>query len=124
MKAILCLLALAGGLMADVNLTGKWTGTFSPVDEQGVAHEGSALLNLKQTGAEISGTAGPSEDEQHPISKGKVEGNKVTFEIGGSDAPMTMVFNLVVAEDSLKGDVTASREGQQMKAKLDVKRSK
>ena len=124
MKAILCLLALAGGLLADVNLTGKWTGTFSPVDEQGVAHEGSAFLQLKQSGSEITGTAGPSEDEQHAISKGKIDGNKVTFEISGDGAPMVMVFTLVASEDTLKGDVAASGEGRQMKAKLEVKRAK
>ena len=61
MKAILCLLALAGGLFADTNLTGKWTGTFTP--ENG--DEGPALLQLKQTGTDITGSIGPDDNEQH-----------------------------------------------------------
>jgi hypothetical protein len=122
MKGILCLLALAGGLFADANVTGNWTGTFSPIDEQGVAHEGPALLKLKQTGTEIAGSVGPSEEEQHTITKGKIEGNKVTLEV--SEEGHQLVIRLVLAEDSLKGDVDASHDGQQMKAKLDVKRAK
>jgi hypothetical protein len=122
MKGILCILALAGALFADVNVTGNWTGTFSPVDEQGVAHEGSALLKLKQTGTDITGSLGPDEGEQHTITKGKIEGNKVTLEVAEGEHQMT--FTLVVADDTMKGDVSASHDGQQMKAKLDVKRAK
>jgi hypothetical protein len=118
MKAILCLLALAGGLFADTNLTGNWTGTFTPVD----GNEGSALLKLKQTGTAITGSVGPNEGEQHDITKGKIEGNKVTLEV--ADEGHQMVFTLVLAEDTLKGDVNASHDGQTMKAKLDVKRAK
>ncbi|PWT89630.1 MAG: hypothetical protein C5B56_06805 [Proteobacteria bacterium] len=122
MKRILCLLALAGGLFADTNLTGNWTGTFAPIDAQGVEHTGPALLKLKQTGTEISGSVGPGEDEQHAITKGKIEGNKVTLEV--AEEGHNMVFTLTLAEDSMKGDVNASHDGQQMKAKLDVKRAK
>jgi hypothetical protein len=122
MKGILCLLALAVASFADVNVTGDWKGTFSPIDEQGNAHEQAALLQLKQTGTEISGTVGPDGGERYQIQKGKIEGNKVTLEIAGDEH--TMVFNLVLSEDTLKGEATASHDGQQMKAKLDLKRAK
>jgi hypothetical protein len=122
MKGILCLLALAGGLFADANVTGNWTGTFSPLDAQGVEHQGPALLKLKQTGTEITGSVGPGEDEQHTITKGKIEGDKVTIEVAEDEH--RMVFTLVLAEDTLKGDVNASHGGESMKAKLDVKRAK
>jgi hypothetical protein len=117
-KRILCLLALAAGLFADTNVTGNWTGTFTPVD----GNEGTALLKLKQTGTAISGSVGPGEEEQHTITKGKIEGNKVTLEV--AEDGHQMVFTLVLSEDNLKGDVNASHDGQTMKAKLDVKRSK
>src|ERR1043166_8396119 len=102
MKKVFCLLELAVGLFADVNVTGNWTGTFSPVDKDGATHEGPALLKLKQTGTDITGTLGPSEDEQYPIAKGKLDGNKLTIEINGDGHNIR--FDLVVAEDSIKGD--------------------
>jgi hypothetical protein len=122
MKGILCLLALAGGLFADTNLTGNWTGTFSPIDAQGVEHSGPALLKLKQTGTEITGSVGPGEEEQHTITKGRIEGNKVTLDVSEDGHELHIILTL--AEDTLKGDLNASHDGQQMKAKLDVKRAK
>ena len=125
-RTILCLLAvaaLAGVLAADVNVTGKWTGTFSLIHDDSETKDSTAVLNLKQTGAEITGTLGPNDDEQYPIQKGKIEGGKITLEAehGGH----SIKFNLVCSADHITGDANISGDnGEAAKAKIDVKREK
>jgi hypothetical protein len=118
MKTLACTLLLALCAFA-ADATGKWSGTFTT--EEG--NPGTGVVVIKQTGTEITGTAGPSMDEQLPIANGKIEGDKVTFEVSHPSG-MTLKMSLVLDGDSLKGDVTANREGQSMKAKLDLKREK
>jgi len=113
------LLALCAFTAFAADATGKWSGTFTR--EEGDPSTG--MVVLKQTGAEITGTAGPTMDEQMAISNGKIDGNKVTFELSAPNG-LTLKMSLVLDGDTLKGDVTASREGQSMKAKLDLKREK
>jgi hypothetical protein len=109
--------ALAAAAFAAADVTGSWKGTFTPEGRDA----GPALLILKQEGSGVTGTAGPDENERHPISKGKVENDTVTFEVetpGG-----VMKFALKQKADELEGDVTRERDGQQRTAKLAVKRT-
>jgi len=80
------------------------------------------VLVLKQSGSDITGTVGPNEDEQFPIQKGKIDGDKITLE--ADDKGRTMTFNLVLAADRITGEAQMSRDGQTMKAKIDVARAK
>ena len=125
MRTLLCFLmlaALAGVAMADVDVTGKWSGTFNATNPDGESKESTALLVLKQSGSDISGTVGPNEDEQFPIKKGKIDGDKITLEVDHDGHNMT--FNLVLAADRITGEAQMSRDGQTMKAKIDVGRAK
>jgi hypothetical protein len=117
MKHILLLTLAAGGLVA-ADVTGVWTGTFTPDgDEPGPAH-----LVLKQEGAKLTGTAGPRAEEQIEIRNGKVEDGKLTFEVANNKA--TMKFVLKLEGDEIKGDVSRERDGQVQTAKLAVVRNK
>ena len=110
-------IAFAAATLAAADLTGSWRGTFTPDGRDA----GPALLILKQEGNAVTGTAGPDENERHPISKGKVENDTVAFEVqtpGG-----VMKFALKQKGDELAGDVTRERDGQQQTAKLVVKRT-
>ncbi len=114
------LLAIASAALAvAADVTGKWTGTLAP--DGGDAH--TALLVLKQDGMSITGTAGPDESQQFPIKNGKVDGNKVVFDVSPTDESLYHM-ELVLDGDRLKGDLTAHREDQTMTAKLDVSRVK
>jgi len=119
---LLLLAALAGSALADANVTGKWSGSFSLAAEGGQTKDATALLVLKQTGTEITGTVGPSEDEQHAITKGRIEGDKITLE--SADGGVSIRFDLILAGDRITGDVNAAGEGRTLKAKLDVVRAK
>ena len=112
--AALAMVALA----ADV--TGDYSGTFTPEGQD----ENGAVAHIKQTGNEITGTAGPDEDQQWAISKGKIEGNKITCEVQNPDGP-SFKFDLTVDGDRIFGDVSATMpDGQNMRGKLDLKRVK
>lgn len=121
MKKLVCtlLLALCAVAAFAADASGKWAGTFTP--EEGGPTDGVVIL--KQDGAALTGTAGPNDGEQLEISNGKIDGNKVTFEIKHPNG-MNLKIDLVLDGDSLKGDVTANNNGQTMKAKLDLKRVK
>jgi hypothetical protein len=125
MKRLVCILLLGvAALLAapDTNVTGTWTGSFNLTAPDGQTKDTTAHLVLKQNGAEITGSVGPNEGEQHTITKGKIEGEKISLE--SADGAMVIKFDLALSGDRLSGDVTATGEGRSMKAKLDVKRAK
>jgi hypothetical protein len=125
MRTFLCFLVLAvlacAAVAADVDVSGKWSGTFNMTGPDG-DKDGTAILILKQSGTDITGTVGPSEDEQFPIQKGKIEGSKITLEAdhGGH----TMKIDLVLADNRITGEAQMEAEGATLKAKIDVTRAK
>ena len=125
MRTLLCLFvlaALACAAIADVDVTGKWSGSFNITGPNGETKDGTALLMLKQSGTDITGSVGPNEDEQFVIQKGKIEGDKITLEAdhGGN----IMKIDLVLAADRITGEAHMSADGQTLKAKIDVSRAK
>ncbi len=114
--ALLLLIMSFAALAADV--TGTWTGTAVVTLPDGQALDRTAHFVLKQDGTAITGTAGPSPEEQVPIQKGRVEGSKVTVEIAVEDA--NFVFTLVLENDHLKGEGTGNQGGTPLKVKIDM----
>ena len=114
--------ALAGIAIADTNVTGKWSGSFNVMDENGGTKESTAVLMLKQSGSEITGTVGPDEGEQHAITKGKIDGDKITLE--SADGNVSIKLDLALAGDRITGNVNAVGEGRNIKGKIDVMRAK
>ena len=90
----------------------------------GEVKESTAVLMLKQTGTDITGTVGPSEDAQFAIQKGKIEGDKITLEADHEGHTMTAFVDLALAAGAFSGDVSMSVEGQTAKAKIEVTRGK
>jgi hypothetical protein len=121
MKTLVCALLTAvfavTALAADV--TGKWSGSFAPE-----GHDPSnAFMILKQAGTTLTGSAGPDEGEQWPISNGKIDGGKITGDLTAPDGAVYKL-DLVLDSEHIKGDVSMTREGETRKAKLDVTRVK
>ena len=124
MKTLLCcvvLAALAGAATADVDVTGKWSGSFNASDQNGETK--TAVLILKQSGSDITGTVGPNEDEQFPIQKGKIEGDKITLEADHEGHSIKIAL-VMLAADRIAGDAQMSHDGQIVTAKIDVSRAK
>jgi hypothetical protein len=112
-------LLLAAAVLAADDLTGKWAGSFI-MTADGETKDSTAYMVLTQKGTELTGTVGPNADQQWPILKGKVEGNKVTFDVQ-SDGPLVK-FELTLADGHMKGEAKAEFEGKAMKAVIDVQR--
>jgi len=121
LSCFLVLAALAAAAFADVNATGNWSGSFN-MTRNGETKDSTALLKLKQSGNDITGTVGPNEDEQVEIKKGKIEGDKITLEVEHDGS--TMVFNLVLTADRITGEAKLTHEGETATAKIDTTRSK
>jgi hypothetical protein len=124
MRTFLCFLVLAVlacAAVADVDVTGKWSGSFNMTGPDG-DKEGTAVLILKQSGTEITGTVGPSEDEQFTIQKGKIDGDKITLEADHNGHAMKI--DLVLADNRITGEAHMEADGQTLKAKIDVSRAK
>src|SRR5215831_4061146 len=103
------LAAFAGFAVADVNVTGKWSGSFIATGPDGQTKDSTAVLVLKQNGSEITGTVGPNEGQQHEITKGKIEGDKITLE--AADGGHAIKFDLVLDGDRITGEANAAGEG-------------
>ena len=118
MKTLVCTLLFALCAMA-ADATGKWSGTFAPEGQS----PNNAYVILKQSGTSLTGSAGPDEGQQWPLTEGKVTGNKIT---GTVTSPDGVVYKLDVTldGDKMAGDVSASANGQAMKAKIELTRVK
>lgn len=118
MTKILTLFALAACTLAGADATGKWSGNLSMQAPDGAAQTRPAYLVLKQEGAKLTGTAGPSADEQYDIQDGKAEDGRLTFTV----AQNGMNFSLKLDGDEITGEITRERNGETQRAKLEVKR--
>ncbi|HXB72067.1 MAG TPA: hypothetical protein VNY05_27775 [Candidatus Acidoferrales bacterium] len=108
--------------LSAADISGKWSGTFSGTNATGESRQATAFVVFKQNGTELTGTAGPDEAQQFPITKGKIEGNRITFEVQ-SDGPLYKL-DLMLDGDHIKGDATVVEEGQSLKGKVDMTRVK
>jgi hypothetical protein len=117
-----CAMFLAPALIAAEDLTGRWSGSFVITFSDGGSKDSTAFMDLKQKESEIAGTAGENPDRQWAIQKGKVEGNKVTFEVQ-TEGPL-IKFELTLVDGHLKGEARAEHEGKSMKAAVDLQRQK
>ena len=111
---------------AKIDLSGTWTGSFNSTKD-GQTRESSAFVVLKHAGDAVTGTAGPREDKQMPIAKGKVVTEKgvtvVTFEAStGGDGPIS--FSLKLTDGRLKGTASGTDGGQKVTAEVNLGRAK
>ena len=113
---------------ASADLSGKWTGAFNPTGPDGQSHEDHVYMDLKQTGSEIKGQVGPDETQNWAIVKGKIDGDKVNFDVlmknPTGDETAVISFTLTLVNDHLKGNAAVEMNGQKMTAVVDVTRSK
>lgn len=123
MKSILpcLLLVVALALTATAaDLSGKWTGSFTPESGDG----GTAYVILKQSGNTLTGSGGPDAGEQWPGLQGTVSGNKVSFQVKSASDGTLYKCELALDGDHLKGEVVfTTADGQSAKGKLELTRA-
>jgi hypothetical protein len=118
MRTLLLAVAFAALPLAATDVSGKWSGRF--VDTQDESKSEPVFMILKQDGIHLSGSGGPNEDEQHPMQNGKVEGDKLTFEIPTGKG--TISFDLKATDNEIKGEMKRTRADRTETARLSLKR--
>jgi hypothetical protein len=121
MKALFAILLFAAAACAaDANVTGRWTGNAVITMPDGQTIERTALFILTQSGAAVTGTAGPDESQQLPLQDGKLEGSRLTFRVVTEDVLFN--FTLTADQDRMQGEVNGTQAGMALKIKLDLSR--
>ena len=92
---------------AAVDATGRWEGTLTNQRPDGGSQENSALILLKQKDAVLTGTVGADDSDRHPITNGKIEGNKVTLFATSQNSGAEFRIELTLEGDDLKGTITS-----------------
>jgi hypothetical protein len=80
------------------------------------------VLVLKADAEKITGTVGPSPEEQIPITNAKLDADKLKFEVVTDEG--VYYVDMTVAGDDLKGSAIRKIDGQESPPmKLELKRS-
>ena len=88
------------------NVTGKWSGILQ-MDGQKEAKPGYSIFN--QDGNKLSGSVGPNESEQGSFEGGKVDGDKLTFDVPqGPNGEGSIHIEMLVEGDQMTGRATWS----------------
>jgi len=117
----LALIFVTAALAFAADLTGKWSGTFEELKQDGsVSRSGGAYMDLKLSGETVTGVAGPDAATQNEIRNGKLVGTKLTFEIARGQG--VMKFDLIFDGESILGSVSAEVDGKPMSARVNLKR--
>jgi len=102
------------------NVSGAWIGTFGLMDAEHLLQ-----VVFEQSGATLTGTAGPHTYKQMPITQGKVEtaeaGTKLSFQVDMAADEVVMLFELTLTDTGLKGTVTVSQNGEQASGRVELK---
>lgn len=115
---IVAVLSLVVGLAAaPADVTGKWDGKINGVRQDGTAHEDTVLLVLEQKETTVTGTIGGSDTDQHPITSGKVDGNKVTLVAKHKENGREYRLELTVDGDALTGMAYTSNSEVKLQAR-------
>jgi len=110
-------LAFATLPLAAADLNGKWTGTATTAERSE-----NVMVILRATGSYVEGSLGPNEDRRFPIENGRLDGNKLTFQLTGPGGAV-FHFELTLDGDSLKGPVSRTMDGQTENGTVELKRA-
>ena len=91
------------------SFTGKWEGTFTRERPDGTQDTNKVVFDLTQKGKELTGTAGPPE-QQWTIEKGAVDAGKASFQVQQPNGPL-FKFTLSIVKGRLQGDMVGERDG-------------
>ena len=84
MKRLLLGILMSLPVLAQTDISGKWTGS-------------QFTITFKQDGAKLTGTAGPNSSQQFPLQDAVIDGDHITFRIG------TFSFDLHIDGKVIRG---------------------
>lgn len=101
LRAPVLMATFAISALAATNLSGTWRGK---MDTGAVA-----LFHLTVTDNNVGGTMRGADDKDHPISQGKLEGDKISFTVDTEwqGMPVKLLVNGSVSGDEMKLHIAA-----------------
>ena len=102
---------------APADVKGKWDGTVSAQRPDGSTAEDTVLFILDQKDTAVTGSIGGSETDQHPITSGTIDGNKLTLVAKNANNDREYRLELTLDGDDLKGTVVMGERSGQIQAR-------
>ena len=122
MRKLFACLLFSACVLGAADLTGTWSGSFDITSPNGETKADTAYMALKEKDGEVTGTAGPNEEKQWSLRKGKLEGKKLTFEVPTDEG--VLVFDLTFDGAAIQGTCAGTgSEGEKLSAKLKLTRT-
>ncbi len=122
-EVILFFLIAITALTLDLNaqsvasVSGTWYGDFVMTGSDGKTSHDKAVLILKHDGAVVTGSAGPTIDQQSAFTNGRIENNSLRFHM---DAAGGLDFELHLDGSRLYGTATGTNPRRPMEVVLDL----
>jgi hypothetical protein len=120
MMLALTTLLLSALAAAPADVTGKWEGTLTASRPDGTTRDDTVLLILTQKDGTITGSVGGSDTDQHPITAGTIEGDKVVIAARHAENGREYRLELKLQSEELNGTVTSG----EMRGEVRTKRRK
>jgi hypothetical protein len=115
--ATILLSALAA---APADVTGTWEGSLTATRSDGSSRDDTAVLILTQKDGTITGTVGGSDTDQHPITAGTIQGDKIMITARHATNGREYKLELKLQNEELTGTVTSG----EMKGEVRAQRRK
>jgi hypothetical protein len=126
MKA-LWLVPLFALTMFGADVSGKWSGSIEVADPStGDKINTPVKVVFDQKDSTVSGKIGRTEDDQtEDIHNGKLDGNRLTFDVQPPEATSAMKFQLVlVAADRIEGEMKGAVDVGNVSGKVTLQKDK
>jgi len=102
---------------APADVTGKWDGRLTATRSDGSKHEETLLLILTQKDGTITGSIGRDENDQHPITTGTIDGDKIVIAAKHTTNGREYRLELTLQNEELNGIVTSDDQPAEVRTK-------
>ena len=121
MKKAFWILPCLALVMSGADVSGKWSGTID-VEDAGSSTE--VQIELVQKADTLSGKiVRTGATDETPIRNGKVDGEKISFEVPYAEGSTTFKFTLTLANDHLEGEMRGSMDQGEIVGKVKLTRA-
>ncbi len=111
-------------VLAASDISGKWVGTIEVADDSsGTTINTPVRAEFQQKSNSLSGRIGRKEEDQsEAIRNGKVEGDKIRFEVISAETTGTVKFNLRLEGDRIEGQMQGALDSGPITGKVHLVR--
>jgi hypothetical protein len=117
-RKMIALLLFAAPVFA-ASIGGEWTGTGTSKDQKQ-----DFYFVFIQDGTHLSGSGGSGLYDQNVIQNGKIDGNKISFDISPGTGSTVLHFELAADGEVLKGTLELVKDHESVCSTVELKKDK